>query len=183
MSLENNISIGDCTYISSNTSIYSNVKIGKFCSIAPNVQIAPGEHEMSNISTHPFMYNPIWRKKLGIKEKEEYQCDIGKSEEFTKIGNDVWIALNAFIKRGVTIGDGAVIGACSVVTKDVEPYSIVVGNPARHIRYRFKKEEIEKLQLLKEKWWNLTEKQLEEQLISMYDINKYLENIRNNNKY
>lgn len=170
--MENNITIGDCTYISANTAIYSDVNIGKFCSIASNVYIAPGEHDITNISTHPIMYNKIWRKMIGIEERESFQENIGNIEKVTNIGNDVWIALNVFIKRGVQIGDGAVIGAGSVVTKDVEPYSVVAGNPAKVIKYRFSKEEINFLE--KKRWWDMSYQEISKQLLYMYDINKFI---------
>ena len=170
--LENDITIGDCTYISANTNIYSNVKIGKFCSIASNVNIAPGEHDVYNLTTHPIMYNKIWRKKLNIKENESYENMIGGHDKVTEIGNDVWIALNVFIKRGVTIGDGAVIGAGSIVTKDVEPYSIVVGNPAKIIKYRTSKENINFLE--ENKWWNLSNEEISNRLPYMYNIDGYI---------
>ena len=170
--IENNVTIGDCTYISSNSNIYSDVTIGKFCSIAPNVDIAPGEHNVYNVSTHPIMYNSIWRRKLNIEENEVYEKTIGGYDKETKIGNDVWIALNVFIKRGITIGDGAVIGAGSVVTKDVEPYSIVAGNPAKVIKYRTSKENIEFLE--EDKWWNQSYKNISKYLPYMYNISNYI---------
>lgn len=79
-----------------------------------------------------------------------YEC-----YDTTTIGNDVWIGMNVFIKAGVKIGDGAVIGACSVVTKDVAPYAIVGGNPAVVIRYRFDESTIQSL--LDIGWWNLSD--------------------------
>lgn len=134
--IESNVEIGDCTYISADTTVDSNVHIGRYCSIARNVFIAPGQHNYSYVTTHPILFNPYWRKKLEIKELNEYDKKIGKEDEITYIGNDVWIALNAIIMRGVKIGDGAIIGAGAIVTKDVEPYSIVAGIPAKHIKYR-----------------------------------------------
>lgn len=172
--IEKNVSIGDCTYISSDTTIDSNVQIGKYCSIARNVFIAPGVHKSNYVTTHPILFNPYWRKKLNIKENNKYDKVIGKEEEKTYIGNDVWIALNAIIMRGVTIGDGAIIGAGAIVTKDVEPYSVVVGNPAKHIKYRFEKEEIEKMQNLPKKWWDFSKEELEKKLSHMYEIKEYL---------
>lgn len=172
--IEENVTIGDCTYISSDTTIDSNVHIGKYCSIARNVFIAPGVHKSNYVTTHPVLFNPYWRSKIGIKENDRYDTTIGKSDTHTYIGNDVWIALDAIIMRGVTIGDGAIIGAGAIVTKDVEPYSVVVGNPAKHIKYRFDEQKIKKLKDIEIKWWDFSKEELEKSLIHMYDINEYL---------
>lgn len=118
------------------------VEVGNFCSIAEGVKIllAP-EHNISYNTTYPFysflqgLHHPLSKRKSVI------------------IGNDVWIGTDALIMGGVTIGDGAVIGARSVVTKDIEPYSVVVGSPAKHIKFRFDQKIIEKF--LKYKWWDL----------------------------
>lgn len=150
--IRKNVSIGRATYISPNTTIESNVSIGKYCSLAPGVFIAPGEHYTDLMTTHPVLFDPVWRKKFGIHEKEEYIKKIGKSDINTIIGNDVWIGLNVIIMRGVKIGDGAIIAAGAVVTKDVPPYAIVGGVPAKVIRFRFNKETIHRL--LNDEWWN-----------------------------
>lgn len=135
------LSIGDYTY--GKPKIYSHsgmVEIGKFCSIASDVTIYAGaEHHYDWVSTYCF--------------SEKMHCiECSHSKGKVTIGNDVWIADGAFILSGVTIGDGAVIGAKAVVTKDVAPYEIVAGNPARHIKFRFSDEKIEKL--LSIKWWD-----------------------------
>jgi acetyltransferase-like isoleucine patch superfamily enzyme len=122
---------------------------GKFCSIADNVHIyLGGNHSTSWITTYPFgcVYNDIFNT-----------TDVANlGHPFTKgdvvIGNDVWISENTTIMSGVTIGDGSIIANNSHVVKNVEPYSIVGGNPAKFIRYRFTKEQIEKL--LEIKWWD-----------------------------
>lgn len=148
----NHVSIGRCTYLSPNCVIESNVVIGKYCSIAPNVFIGPGEHYTRFATTHPVLFDPFWRKLLSISEKEEYIKRIGKYDLITNIGNDVWIGYNATILRGINIGDGAVIASGAVVTADVPPYAIVGGVPARIIKYRFSDEKIDIL--LKSKWWD-----------------------------
>lgn len=150
--ISKNVYIGKCTYLSPNTVIESKVSIGRYCSIAPNVYIAPGEHYISFVTTHPIMFEPYWRKLLNIAEKEYYIKKINKSDIETVIGNDVWIGINVTIMRGVRIGDGAVVASGAVVTQDVPPYAVVGGVPARVIKYRFDDETISFL--LEQKWWN-----------------------------
>lgn len=117
--------------------------IGSFCSIADNVTILlSGNHRTDWITTYPF--NVVMPEFNQIAGHPLSRGDV-------VIGNDVWIGMDSLILSGVTIGDGAVIGARSVVTKDVEPYGVVAGNPARFVRYRFSKEYIDRLQEIK--WW------------------------------
>lgn len=143
--------IGKYTYISARSGVVY-AEIGSFCSIAAGVGIGGGAHAISAVSTSPAFNKG--RNVLG--------CNFGNIEfapyKTTKIGNDVWIGNRALIMQGVTIGDGAVVGAGSIVTKDVEPYTIVAGNPARVIRKRFDDETVEKL--LKLQWWNMSEEEL-----------------------
>lgn len=119
-------------------------RVGKYCSIAAGATIfLGGNHRVDWISTYPF--NVLFPEGKHIVGHPATKGDVN-------IGNDVWIGANAVIMSGVTIGDGAVVGACSVVTKNVPPYAIVAGNPARIVKYRFDKKTIE--QLLELKWWN-----------------------------
>jgi acetyltransferase-like isoleucine patch superfamily enzyme len=121
------------------------IEIGKFCSIANQVVIfGGGEHNSTWASTYPF------RVVFDLPGSNTDGHPATKGP--TIIGNDVWIGFGATVLSGVKIGDGAIIGAKSVVTKDVEPYSIVAGNPAIRIRHRFEMKTIEAL--LKMKWWN-----------------------------
>lgn len=121
------------------------LRIGKFCSIAWDVTIyLGGNHRIDWFALYPFG-GPRW------PEAESLQ-DVIASKGDVEIGNDVWIGSNVIIMSGVTIGDGAVIGAGSVVSSDVEPYTIVAGNPARPVKKRFSDEVIEKL--LELKWWD-----------------------------
>lgn len=131
-----------------------NAEIGSFCSIANNVKIGGEMHPMSWVSMSPVFYEG----KDSVKTK--FSMHKRPQSKKTIIGNDVWIGQNSLIKQGVIIGTGAVIGMGSVVTKDVEPYAIVAGNPARLIRKRFDDTTIEKL--LNSKWWDLQENKIYE---------------------
>ena len=129
------------------------LKVGAYCAFADAVTIfLGGEHNTNWISSYPFCsFDPVLREST--PEHPKTKGDV-------IIGNDVWLGDHATIMSGVTIGDGAVIGAHAVVAKDVAPYSIVVGNPARHIRYRHGVAEIE--YLLELKWWDWDEETIEE---------------------
>lgn len=120
--------------------------IGKFCSIANTLQfIARGKHMTDWVSTYPF--RPMWHMDVPLNDLPPHSPIV--------IGNDVWIAENVRIKQGVTIGDGAILATECFVTKDVPPYAIVGGNPARIIKYRFTEEQI--ADLLEIKWWDWSE--------------------------
>jgi acetyltransferase-like isoleucine patch superfamily enzyme len=120
------------------------LKVGKYCSIAEGVTIVlGGEHKTSWITTYPF-----W---VALKEFSSFPAHSGTKGDVV-IGNDVWIGLNSLILSGVSIGDGAVIGAGSVVATNVDPYAIMAGNPARLIKKRFDQQTIDKL--LKIRWWD-----------------------------
>ena len=138
-----NSTIGAYSYTGMNA-VIKHASVGKFCSISWNVSASGGGHNYSAITPHPFTHLP----SFGIvSEKTDIEI-----KEIT-IANDVWIGMNSCILQGITIGDGAVIGAGSVVTKDVPPYAIVADNPARILKYRFDSEMIDKLLSLQ--WWDL----------------------------
>lgn len=147
--------IGFSSYISHN-SYMPKTKIGKFCSIGKNVSIIIGSHPTRKyVSTSPLFYSLESTKDFKIKftkttKYNEYNYIDDKY--FVTIENDVWIGENVSIMQGVRINNGAIIGTNSLVTKDVPPYSIVVGSPAKIIRYRFDEETIKLL--LEYKWWN-----------------------------
>ena len=129
--------------------------IGKFCSIAPNITIfLGGNHRTDWITTFPFGH--IFTEQLGGHSIEGHPITNG--EVF--IGNDVWIGYGATIMSGITIGDGAVISANATVVRDVKPYEIVGGNPAKLIKKRFTEEVI--LLLIELSWWNLTASDIKE---------------------
>jgi len=122
----------------------AHLRIGRFCSIASGVVILlGGEHHHDWVASYPFSLT-----FPGAASLPGYPHTKGDVE----IGNDVWIGRDAIVLSGVTVHDGAVIGARSVVTRDVEPYSVVVGNPARHLRYRFSREQVEALRRIA--WWS-----------------------------
>lgn len=128
----NHCKFGHYGYVASNT-ILNFCEFGDYCSIAPGVQIGGMEHPYWDLATNTLLTS---------------ECVKGKT---THIGHDVWIGAGSIIKQGVTIGTGAVIGANSFVNKDVEPYSIVVGSPAKHLKFRFDKETQDAL--LKSHFW------------------------------
>ena len=151
-----NITVGDYTYYNDphhperfeyeniRGCYFSKLTIGKFCQIAyKTVFIADDmNHHMDGFSTYPFFIFEGWNE-VGMPKK---------SYRDTIVGNDVWFGTNSVIMPGVNIGDGAIIGAYAVVTKDVEPYTIVAGNSARVIRKRFSDKVIN--ELLEIKWWD-----------------------------
>ncbi len=137
-------------------------KIGKFCSFASGVMVISTNHDPTKITTHPFLFKPY----LGVV-KEDFRV-----VRNVHIGNDVWIGQNAIILPSVSsIGDGAVIGAGAVVTKDVPPYAIAVGAPARVIKYRFDQPTIDNL--LETKWWDWSEKKIFENWQDFLDPGKF----------
>ncbi len=142
---ELNCTVGRCTYCGKNVQVFdSRTKIGSFCSIADNINIGLSMHPLNYLTTSPFMYVDL----LGYNDKcrEIYV-------EPVEIGNDVWIGSNVSIMMGVKIGDGAVIGAHAFVNKDVPPYAVMGGGPAKIIKYRFDENIISRL--LELKWWDL----------------------------
>lgn len=126
--------------------------IGSFTSIASGVILGGARHPMEWLGMSPVFY----KGRDSIKKKfVEFELP---PPRIVSIGNDVWIGRNAIILPGVNVSDGAVVGAGSVVTKDVPPYAVVAGNPARVIKYRFDEDIIKSL--LKIKWWNLSDDEI-----------------------
>jgi acetyltransferase-like isoleucine patch superfamily enzyme len=152
----------DCTII--------NCDVGAFCSIANQVSIGASRHPMEFVSTSPVFLSHKDSVKMKFS-RHEYSVKLR-----TVIESDVWIGEKALIKAGVRIGVGAVIGMGSVVTKDVKPYSIVAGNPARIIRKRFDDYTINALLALK--WWTLPDSRLNEIALYFNDVPKLLEQVK-----
>ncbi|WP_062742812.1 CatB-related O-acetyltransferase [Erwinia persicina] len=153
-----NSNIGRGTYIGSG-SLLKGCKIGRFCSIAPDVKIVTGNHPTSGfISTHPMFYSatnetlPLLGLDTLKKDKFANYSYADSDKKFVVINNDVWIGQNVLIMNGVSIGNGAVIAAGSVVNRNVEPYSIVGGVPAKLIKKRFSEDIIDKINGFA--WWD-----------------------------
>lgn len=161
--------IGRYTYTCYDDEIV-NCEIGQFCSISDEVVIGGAEHPIDWVSTSPVFQSV---KHSGPKRKfSEFDFDGIKK---TVIGNDVWIGRRAIIKAGVTVGDGAVVGSSSVVTKDVPPYAIVGGVPAKILKYRFDDETIAKL--LKSKWWDLSDEELKKRAGKITEVHDFLKEL------
>lgn len=157
--------VGRYTYFAGKGRV-NNAIIGDFCSIADNVNIGVGIHPLNFISTHPIFYSsqtPFPYKLISDEVLESLSTN--DESETTYIGNDVWIGINAVILDGVSIGNGAVVGAGAIITKNVPDYAIVVGVPGKIIGYRT---EIEKVD--NKYWWELNDKVLAETVLDSYKV-------------
>lgn len=165
------VSLGLYSYIAKDTSLVD-ISIGKFCSIGNRVKNHLGNHPSRVfVSSHPAFYSP--NAPTGAFVEREYFEEYGKN---VSIQNDVWIGAGALLMDGVTIGNGAIVAARSVVTKDVPPYAIVGGTPAKLIRYRFDEDEIEFLEELQ--WWNKDLSWIEKHVGLFHDVQKFMKAIR-----
>ena len=173
MGVHHSLHLGAFSYAVSG--FYFGCRIGRYCSFGEQVQIGRHPHPMHWVSTSPFFY---WQFKDVLDQPLPDGIDLDVHRDFSRstppvtakltvIGNDVWIGHGAFILPGVQIGDGAVIAAMSVVTKNVPPYAFVAGSPAKIIRYRFTPEQIEALQA--SKWWDFSPWQLKSVRVDAVD--------------
>lgn len=149
--------IGAYSYIGNKT-VLENAEIGRFCSISDNCRIGMGSHTLNYLSTCSVFTEAINGTQYSWVDKDTNAAKTLK----TVIGNDVWIGYQSIILGGITVGDGAVIGAGAVVVKDVPPYAVVGGVPAKVIKYRFPEEIIK--ELVDIKWWNFPEDVLKNNL-------------------
>lgn len=145
-------SIGRYTYVGNDTKI-CNCNIGAFCSIGPGVYIGLGTHPLHFVSTHPFFYHSGNLSSYHLFPSLEYQERLP-----IRIGNDVWIGARALVMDGVEIGDGAVLGAGSILTHSLEPYQVACGIPAKVIKNRFEPDQV--VHLLKLQWWKQSDQWL-----------------------
>jgi len=147
-------------------------EMGAFCSVAKGVLVLlAGEHRHGRVTTFP-LYT-VWKRHTHLRSTQTSRGDV-------IIGNDVWIGTEAIILSGVRIGDGAVIGARSVVTRDIPPYAIVAGSPARLLRMRFDKKTVDRL--LKIRWWDWDDERIDSAapLLMSEDIEAFLNAAENN---
>lgn len=147
--------------------IYSD--IGRFCSIASHVRINPGNHAMWRVTQHHLTYR---RKRFGLDSRDDEEFFDWRRAHRCRVGHDVWIGHGAIIMPGVSVGHGAVIGSGAVVTKDVEPYQVVGGVPAKPIRKRFSEQMIE--QLLQIAWWDWDRATLQARFKELLDLDSFL---------
>lgn len=182
----NRCEIGEYTYMSSNVELPF-CKIGKYNSIASGVRLAAGQHPKEFVSTHPIFYNGGKYKLRGkIKDALLVFNEFSYIEEtnlLCEIGNDVWIGTGAMLvcgKKALHIGDGAIIGAGAVVTKDVPDYAIVTGIPARIVSYRFKNDYIRET-IKKSGWWDKSAEWINANMIYFDDPEKFVMNLENTN--
>lgn len=160
------VRMGDYSYIAKNSSV-SHCVIGKFCSIGPNFCCGLGLHPTNGISTAPMFYSTA--KQNGMTLCKENKVEESKQ---TIIGNDVFIGANVTVLDGVEIADGAVIGAGAVVTKDIPPYAVAVGVPAKVVKYRFDEAKVKAL--LEKQWWNGTEESLRIVERDFWNVDEFL---------
>jgi len=165
-------SIGKYTYIAHDSRL-SRCNVGSYCSIGPELLAGLGIHPShSFVSTHPSFYAPQNTSSISYVSEQKFS-----EFEQIKIGNDVWIGARVTITDGVNIGDGAIIAAGAVVVKDVEPYSIVGSVPAKEIRKRFNKEEIEFL--LKYRWWDKEDEWIQKNAHLFSNIQDFMSKFEN----
>ncbi len=162
-------SFGDYSYTADNVSIIY-ATVGKFCSIASHVRLNPGNHAMWRVTQHHATYR---RAEYGFAATDDEEFFAWRRAHAVTIGHDVWIGHGATIMPGVTVGTGAVVGAGAVVTKDLAPYTIAVGVPARPLRPRFPVDVAEKLLAIA--WWDWPRATLEARFAEFNDLDEFLE--------
>ena len=169
------------TYFDRNVVIISwsneyKVNVGKYCSIGRDCHFfLHANHRPDWITTSSQLWGPV------TPEIAELHMQMGhpSCKGDINIGNDVWIGAKSIIMSGVKIGDGAIVAAGALVTKDVEPYSVVGGNPAKHLKYRFEEEQIKNL--LDIAWWNWEESKIKEEAMTLWsqDLNYFIQKHKN----
>lgn len=165
----NETEVGDYTYFAGDASaIYA--KIGKFCSIASHVRINPGNHPQWRVMQHHCTYRRV-RYGFDIRDDEEFFQ--WRRDDSVTIGHDVWLGHGVIVQAGVRIGTGAVVGSGAVVTKDIPPYAVAVGVPAKVIKMRFKSDVTEKI--ISTGWWDWDRTTLENRFQDFLNLETFLE--------
>lgn len=169
-------SIGRYSYMGAFNQL-DNVEIGNFCSIGSNLKVITSTHPSREfVSTHPAFFSTLKQDGNTFVTESHFNEILGIRGRKLIIGHDVWIGDNVTFMGGVTIGNGAIIGANALVTKDVPPYAIVGGVPAKLIRYRFTKEQIETLESFK--WWNKDDKWLKTNVDFFQSISEFINRVK-----
>lgn len=160
---------GDYSYCAGDVAIiYS--EVGKFCSIASHVRLNPGNHPMHRVTQHHMTYR---RAQYGFCDTDDAAFFDWRRADKVTVGHDVWLGHGVLVMPGVSIGTGAVVGAGAVVTKDIPPYTIAVGVPAKPLRPRFP--EAVAAKLLAIAWWDWPRDLLEERFEELNDLEAFLE--------
>lgn len=160
--------LGDYSYVMEHCDII-HTDIGKFANIASGVRINPGNHPVEWVSQHHFLYRC---RLYGFAEEDRESFFYWRSLQRATIGHDTWIGHRAIILPGITIGNGAVVGAGSVVSSNVPPYAIVAGVPAKILRFRFPKAIRQAIENIG--WWNWDHETIRERLDDFYDIRRFV---------
>lgn len=146
--------------------------MGAFCSLGGNVTITAGNHPMDSVTTHPIFF----MKEFGLTDLSIPVAELAPKNEPVTIGHDVWIGRNVIILTGVNIGTGAVVAAGAVVTKDVPPYAVVGGVPAKIIKYRFDEKTIRRL--LASEWWLWPDEKIKKHLPRFFSAEGFLKHLQ-----
>jgi phosphonate metabolism protein (transferase hexapeptide repeat family) len=161
--------LGDYSYLAGSDGTVSYTDIGKFCSIASHVVINPGDHPMDRVTQHHCTYR---RRRYGFEATDDEEVFEWRRRRKCRIGHDVWIGNGAKIMAGINIGTGAVVAAGAVVTRDVLPYQVVAGVPARPLRMRFAPAVIDKLMAIA--WWDWDRRTLEHRFGDFSNLERFL---------
>lgn len=162
--------LGDYSYLAGTDGTVMYSEIGKFCSIASHVVINPGDHPMHRVTQHHGTYR---RVRYGFAASDDEEIFAWRKRRGCRIGHDVWIGHGAMVMAGVIIGTGAVVAAGAVVTRDVAPYQVVAGVPARTLRARFPAAVAEKLLAIA--WWDWDRQTLVRRFADFSDLHRFLE--------